>query len=151
MNQKQLRERLRAARIFNEHGIARLAQGLGLSGVYLKYRPQETGRAYQSAAWQVVHVGFQTDPGGYWRDHGHKTFDVRGREQKDEQRAAAIGWASERYGYDPEQWKPGPWGRAAGWFPGPELDAVLEAVENGARLTGPRDDIVTYEPADEGR
>jgi hypothetical protein len=96
---------------------------------------QETGRAYQPAAWQVIRPGFRTDPNGYWRDYGHKTFNVYGREQKEAKRLEAIAWASERYDFDPEDWVPSPFGRASGWFPRPVLEAALDAIQRGARLS----------------
>ena len=137
MNVKLTREQLRAARIINDHDLAKVIQALGGFGVFVGYRPQETGRVYTPAAWRVIRPGFRTDPKGHWSDHGHKTFDVRNpvREYKDPVRLEAIGWASKRYQLDPEDWLPSPLGRAFGWFPGPDLRKALEAIAAGSRLS----------------
>ena len=135
MSVKITRERLRAARIFNDYDLAKVIQALGGFGVFAAYRPQEHGRVYTSAAWQVFRPGFQTDPKGHWRDYGRKTFTVGSpvREYKETSRLAAIAWASRRYLLDPEDWLPSPFGRAFGWFPGPELRKALEAIAAGGR------------------
>jgi hypothetical protein len=64
----------------------------------IRYRPQDTGRAYQPAAWQVMIPGTKTDPDGYWRDYGEKTFIIGGRTDRDSRLAEAITWTNERYG-----------------------------------------------------
>jgi hypothetical protein len=133
---KVTREQLRAARVFNDHDIATIAKGLGLLGVFVGYRAQQTGRAYQSAAWRVYRVGFKTDPKAHWRDYGNKTFSVYTpvRENREPQRLAAIEWASERYRLDLADWVQSPFSRD-GWFPRPVLEAALGAVRDGARLS----------------
>jgi hypothetical protein len=133
---KMTREQLRAARVFNDYDIAKIAEGLGLVSVYVGYRAQQTGRAYQAAAWQVYRAGFKTDPKAHWRNYGNKTFYVYTpvRENREPQRIAAIEWASERYRLDPADWVQSPFGRD-GWFPRPVLEAALGAVRDGARLS----------------
>ena len=79
---------------------------------YVSYRPAEYGRASNSAAWQVVHIGYLTDPKGHWRDNGHKTFTVYRREEKEAKLKEAIAWASKRYGI--KEWERDPWGD---WHP----------------------------------
>lgn len=94
--------------------------------VYVDYRPQETGRAFLSAAWQVVRPGFKTDPNSYWRDYGHKTFDVwRPGKDKEPKRLEAIAWASERYGFDPDEWVKTPFGS---YMPASVLAPVLKEL-----------------------
>lgn len=111
---KRQRELLAAAR--SPRGGALATNGHNLCAafnpaprkVYVSYRAAVTGRAYQSAAWQVVGIGFLTNPDGHWRDYGHRTFTVYAREQKEPQRMAAIAWATEQ-GYG-TVWMPDPFG-----------------------------------------
>jgi len=135
MSVKLTREQLRAARIINDWDLAKVIQALGGFGVFVSYRPQDHGRVYTPAAWQVIRPGFRTDPKGHWSDYGHKTFlvGVPVREFKDPVRLEAIVWASKRYQLDPEDWLPSPLGRAFGWFPGPDLRKALEAIAAGGR------------------
>ena len=151
MNRKQTLEMLRAARVFNDHGIAKVAEGLRLQsrtdlvGVYVGYAGH-IGRS-GSPSWQVIRAGFKTDPEGHWSNHGHKTFLLpygQVREEKEPTRIQAIAWASETFRLDSEDWVPSPFGRAYGWFPRPVLEAVLAAIQRGARL-GQQDD--SYIPA----
>lgn len=135
MTAKITRKRLNEAGFVNDHDLATAAATLGLVGVFVDYRPPEDGRITIAAAWQVIRPGFQTDPKAHWSDYGRKTFTIpwgQVREQKDSMRSEAIAWASQRYRLDPEDWLPSPFGRGSGWFPGPVLRAVLEAVTAGA-------------------
>lgn len=91
-------EKLRFLHIHNGHNASTVARDHGGVGVYISYRPKKDGRAYQNAAWQVVRPGFKTDSDGFWRDHGHKTFNVFAPVEKEPQRVAAEKWASNRYG-----------------------------------------------------
>lgn len=61
------------------------------------YRPTQQGRAYQSAAWQILRPGFKTDARGHWTNNWMKTFDVYALEEREAQRLAAIAWATEQY------------------------------------------------------
>jgi hypothetical protein len=95
----------------NGHNFASAAAKLGGGSVYITYRTQMTGRAYQCAAWQVVDVKrpTDTDPSRHWRDYGHQTFNVyEPRKQKASQRDAAIAWAAEYTNTAPADWVPGP-------------------------------------------
>lgn len=98
--------------ITNSHGLQRLCWQLTDARadlVVVYYRAQQNGRAYQCAAWVVSAVdGSATDPGGYWRDYGHKVFDVYRREQREPQRLAALAWAAEKF--DVPEWVKGPFG-----------------------------------------
>jgi hypothetical protein len=98
------RELLRIVGVVNPYLFAD-AEG---AQVYVTYRPQKTGRAYQSAAWQVVRPGYRTDPGGHWRDVGHKTFSVYRRDQKAAQLDAAKAWADAQFGVT--EWAKTPFG-----------------------------------------
>ncbi len=100
----ELREHLN---VFNAHNYATVA---GVN-VWIDYRPQVTGRGYQSAAWQVFGNGFQTEDSperAHWRNYGLKTFNVFRREYKQSQLEAALAWASERYGIP--EWERTPFG-----------------------------------------
>lgn len=92
----------RGARMFNAHSLCReYAEATGNPvPVYVGYRTQESGRAYQSAAWQVHRPGYKTDPEGHWRDYGDKTFNVFApmTVEKATKLEEAKAWASERYG-----------------------------------------------------
>ena len=131
-------ELLRSLRIFNPYDAATFASRRGGAGVYIAYRPQQTGRAYQPAAWQVIRPGFRTDPDSHWRDGLNKTFVVfeprpgSHMSDKELQRAAAEEWASDRY-------------KVAGWvkIPGvpgalfPDQDAaIIKAAVREARKAG---------------
>lgn len=100
----KLRELLRSVGVVNAYLFAKV-EG---SPVYIDYRVEERGRAYQSAAWQVSRCGFKTDPDAHWRDAGKKTFLVHGRDKKAPQEAAAKTWASERFGVT--EWAKTPFG-----------------------------------------
>ena len=92
---KALREALREVGIYNPHLLCRKGGGT----VYVDYRPAQPGPAYHGAAWQIIAVrGPKTDPGAHWRDYGNKTFNVVCRAERDPQRVAALGWASEFLG-----------------------------------------------------
>lgn len=90
--------------IYNPHNASQFAKERGGVGVYLSFRPTQRGRAYLSAAWQVVRPGYKTDasPEAHWTDYGHKTFSVFMREGRVEAEQQAREWASERYGV--EEW-----------------------------------------------
>ena len=105
---KPTKASLRALGILNEHILARRGPE---PQVYVAYRAQDRGRVYQSAAWQVIQVGFKSDhdPKAFWRDQGHKTFNVYDYEtEKMTQFAAAQAWASDRYHIP--VWERSPWG-----------------------------------------
>lgn len=104
MSATKLRELFSTVGVFNPHNFAAV-EG---APVYVSYRKEESGRAYQSAAWQVIRVGLKTDPDAHWRDQGNATFGVYRRDQKATQEVAAKAWASERYGVT--EWAKTPYG-----------------------------------------
>jgi hypothetical protein len=131
MSTGRIRERFKAALCHNTYNVIAFAINFGgiEHGVFVKYRYQQTGRAYQSAAWQVMRPGVKTDPKAHWQDHGNKTFYVYTpvRESKEPQRLAAIEWASKRYGFDPQDWVRSPFSDA--WLPRSVLDAALRGLD----------------------
>ena len=97
---------LNAMGVFNPHGLAKHCGGLT---VYVEYSPQDLGRIAHFAKWQVIRIGYKTDPDGHWSDNGHKTFTAYNpREEKEKQLQAALAWASERYGIT--EWERSPFG-----------------------------------------
>lgn len=131
MSDKQQRELLARVRVHNAHNFANVDG----SPVYIKYRPEERGRAYRPPAWQVCRVGYQTNPGGHYLDNGHKTFPIDGRDDKDPQEAAAKAWAAQRYGVT--EWAKTPFGSwMAKAFVEARLAELLGRVtgEGGSRL-----------------
>jgi len=92
-----LRER---AGVFNPHNFCQMFNPAEKK-VYIEYRPQDNGRAFQGAAWQVHGIGFDTHLGAFWRDQRRKTFDVRGRDDRAAKLAEATAWATEQ-GYGTE-------------------------------------------------
>lgn len=120
-------EALRAIGIFNSYEAAKR----GESPIYIAYRAAITGRASQSAAWQVHDArGRGTDDAPkerqHWRDYGKKTFNVYGRDQQVPQKEAAIAWATERYGI--AEWGTIP-GLGKDLFPIQTVQAVKAAMK----------------------
>lgn len=118
-------DRLRELRIFSPHNACTFAAEHGGTGVYLNYRAQQNGRAFVSAAWQVIRPGYKTDPGSHWQDHGHKTFLRSTTAEQD-----AKAWAEERYGIT--EWAKIPGIRGA-WFPAGDAAIIRAAVKAAAR------------------
>lgn len=88
-------------KIFNSYSWMTYAVEHGAKDVpFISFRPIQHGRGYRSAAWQVILPGRRTDTEAAWYDNGHKTFIVSdfGDRTKENQLAAALTWASERYG-----------------------------------------------------
>ena len=86
-------------KILNEHGIYNphnLATKLG-NKLYIGYTPADMSRAGHSAKWQVVGLGFRTNPKAHWTDYGCKTFDVLARREKYNQLNEAVQWVSDTY------------------------------------------------------
>lgn len=98
----KLVETLRTVGVFNEYNFA------GHGNVFIRYRSAAQSSAGQTAAWQVIRPGFKTDISAHWTDHGNKTFDVWGRDDKATQFEAAKAWAAERYGIT--EWARTPFG-----------------------------------------
>jgi hypothetical protein len=115
---KAVREALGAHGIYNE--LNSLLKGQ----VIITWKPQDTGRGGRGAWWQVKRKGYLTDPEStaYWH-HGNKTFDVYGREHREEVLHEAIEWARDRYGFG--EFVKDPWGA---------YQPHAQLVENLARL-----------------
>lgn len=111
--------------IYNAHNACTYAAEHGGTGIYITYRPQQTGRGYLNAAWQVVRPGFHTNPDGHWRDRGHKTFNVFRSTTREEQEKLAKEWASTRYGVT--EWVKIP-GLPYAWFPAQDRDIIKAAL-----------------------
>ena len=60
--------------------------------------------------WQVSGVGFDTDPGGHWANHGCKHFDVTCKAEKASRLGEAIRWCREKFGVSEDRWEKDPWG-----------------------------------------
>lgn len=93
----------------NSHDIARHGSVLK---VFISYRPAEYGLASNSAAWQIIRIGYLTHKGGHWRDNGHKTFSLWNNGEKEAKLKEAMAWAKARYGF--KKWERDPWGD---WHP----------------------------------
>lgn len=120
-------EALRDVGIFNPWLASEYARQRGGRGIYIDRRPAETGRASQSAAWQVIRPGFMTNSEGHWRDYGHKTFDVFRRNQDDAALEQAKAWAAEEFGISE-------WERVVGlgraWFPKGDAAIIRRAPKS---------------------
>lgn len=90
---------LRENRIHNPYNIAKRAN----SKLFIDYSPQQLGRAYHNAKWQVVGINFHTDLNAHWADYSNKTFDIYRREDKQPQLDLAMAWCKEQYGI--EEWE----------------------------------------------
>jgi hypothetical protein len=98
---------------------------LGGATIYLSYRTAETGRASQSAAWQVIDVNGKSDPNAHWRDYGNATFSLWNRTENQKRLDEAKKFATEKYGI--KEWeKGGPYGD---WFPEGTLAMAAHATE----------------------
>lgn len=86
----------------------------------ITYNAAQPGRGYKSACWQVSQGSVPTDPEAHWRDHGHKSFTVYGRDQKAPQFEAAVRWSKEYF--DVAEWKREPFGS---YMPAEFVDARL--------------------------
>ena len=99
------KSKLRELRIINSWDIAKISD----SKIFISYSGPTYGRGPSNANWQVIGIGFKTDPEGPWYNYGRKTFNIWGvREDKKPQLAEAIKWASEIYGIT--KWEKDPFG-----------------------------------------
>lgn len=141
----KITDELRRLGIFNDHGfcyesgpvneiysIVRpeppMIEGLPAVIPFVSYVPAETGRGYRSPCWRVTRGHFVTDKSAHWSDNGKKTFTVHRREEKAEQLAAALAWASECYGI--VEWAKTPFGAYA---PKPFVKARLKQLRELAK------------------
>lgn len=114
----QLRNLLSSrARIVNESSFFRV---IAPAPPVVTYR--KTDR-HLYARWLVTRVGYKTDPeGGHFLDGHNKTFLVVSADQKQSELVLALSWASEKYGYPPDEWVKTPFGS---WAPKTALDTAL--------------------------
>lgn len=102
-------DHLREHHIYNEHTFATAVRNRGGVGVFISFLAATTGRASESAKFQVIDPGKRTDPDAFWRDNGHKTFMPYSHNgDKAQTRVAAVAWAAEYTGTEVDQWVPGP-------------------------------------------
>lgn len=86
--------------IHNPHNLCSTGGGR----IYVGYSPDIRGRASSCAKWQVIGVRENTDPSTAWYNYGCKTFTVGGTsrmthaQSKEQERQAAIEWATKKYG-----------------------------------------------------
>ncbi len=113
---KLTKKEWKARGVWNSHDLSERG-----TKIRVMYRPGDWGRAYQSPAWQVVKIGWQTDPKGHWRDNGHKTFTIHGRADKEAKLQEALAWA--RKVYKIKEWERDPWGD---WHPMGTLVMAME-------------------------
>jgi hypothetical protein len=92
---KLTKKLLNEHRIFNSYNLALYLK----EKVYIGFSAQERGRISHSAKWQVIGIGFQTDPDEAWYNYGHKTFNIWGKD-KETQLLAAKAWVKENYSMD---------------------------------------------------
>jgi hypothetical protein len=93
---KLTKKLLNENRIFNSYGIAERTG----KNPFIAFTPQDTGRAYRTAKWGVIRIGYQTDPKAGWADNHNKTFDVYNRSDKELKLTEAKAWVKQRYGLD---------------------------------------------------
>jgi hypothetical protein len=93
---KLTKKLLEEYKIYNSPNLARFAG----NKLYVSYSPAENGRAAHFAKWQVVGIGFRTDPKSHWANYGNKTFDVFCREEKLSKLQEAIAWTKQTYNID---------------------------------------------------
>lgn len=108
---------LRENKIINPYELAKVTE----NKIYIDYSPAENGRMARYAQWEVVGIGFKTDPNGHWLDYGHKTFIVLGREDKQCKLQEAILWANDNFGTT--EWEKDPFGSY-------QIKGTLAKIEN---------------------
>ena len=81
-------------KIYNSWGIMKHAH----TKLMIAYVPAENGLASRSAYWVVQGNNISTNKDGFWMDHGNKTFDVRGRDEKQKSLLEAQEWCKAKYG-----------------------------------------------------
>lgn len=114
LTKNQWRER----KIVNSYDVIKLCN----PKVFISYRPQVNGRASQCAAWQVVHIGYQSDPNSHWRDCGHKTFALFCvKAEKEPKLKDAMEFAKAKYGV--AEWERG---LSGDWYPKGSLQMAFD-------------------------
>lgn len=121
-------EQAHAAGFVNGYDVAKKAKAAGVgTGLYVAYRPGEPSRLMISPAWQVVLVGFDTDPKN-WRDGRHMTFDVT-RQNRQQKLFEAQAWADTLLD-KPAEWSTVP-GLRGYYFPKPVAEWAKSMIRRG--------------------
>lgn len=114
---KKLREMLADIQAHNE---GRLFKAVQPAPPVITHRP---ANRHQRARWVVTRVGYKTDPEhGHFLDGGNKIFPISSADHKQSELVRAIGWASEKYGYEIGEWEKTPFGS---WTPKSALETAL--------------------------
>lgn len=120
---KATAELLREVGIYNQHNLASTADI-----AYVDYRPVDNGLGGHGAKWQIVWPGHQTDPDGWWGNHGHKTFTLfrpgTAAERKTAALADALEWCEAQWGTPSGGWKKFRI-LSDSWWPADILDATI--------------------------
>ena len=99
MTKTQLREELRARRIFNSYGFYGL----------MPYIQRMAGDDWHLAAWKVNQRDIDLNDGkGHWQNRNSKVFVINGRADVMPRLAEALAWATKRFGFT--EWVIGPFG-----------------------------------------
>ena len=99
MTKTQLREELRARRIFNSYGFYGKAP-------YIYRVPSEK---WHTACWMVVQRGVDLNDGkGAWYDRDGKSFLIWSGADAKPRLAETLAWATKRFGFT--EWVIGPFG-----------------------------------------
>jgi hypothetical protein len=96
---------LATAGIINAHQLADLQSE---PKVYVSFAASDNGRGGTGAKFQVIRIGYITDPKAHFLDRGRKTFTVFGFPTKEAAAHAACEWAEARYGK--REWVRDPFG-----------------------------------------
>lgn len=119
---KRLREQLEAKRIHNDHGFSKVVSPTP------PMISHQTSQRWHSSNWRVWRVGVKVNPNAHWSDNGAQSFIIqptRGEtpgQAKIRTFTEAIAWASEKYGYTPDEWVKAPFGA---WMPKDALEQAL--------------------------
>jgi hypothetical protein len=93
---KLTKKLLNENKIYNSWGISELTG----KPPFIAFSPALHGRGSRNAKWQVIRIGFNTDPKVAWYDNYNKTFDIWNRQEKEPKLAEAKAWVKEKYSLD---------------------------------------------------
>jgi hypothetical protein len=82
--------------IFNSYDISKKTGGYP----FIVFWSAEHGKVSHNAKWQVIRIGYKTDPTEAWYNNGNKTFDIWNSTEKESQLTKAKAWVKKRYGLD---------------------------------------------------
>jgi len=107
--------------VLNSYDIAELGRGK----VFISWSPQMLDRGYEPAKYQVIHIGYHTNPKAPWYDYGHQTFNLFQYERdRDKTARAAMAWADKKMGK--REWVRDPFGS---YQDARALEAVIEKMK----------------------